>query len=212
MMRTPEEISAALARILPRVEKPGRYTGGELNQVVKDWARTPVRTALVFPDLYDLGMSNLGLAVLYEIVNRRPEALAERAYTPWADMEREMRQAGVPLYSLETHHALGDFDLIGFSIPYESLYTNLLNALDLAGLPLRAAERDERHPLVIAGGHAAMNPEPLADFVDAFVIGEGEEVIEEIVEAVGAAKREELSRLALLERLVRLPGVYVPRF
>ena len=212
MMRTPEEISAALARILPRVEKPGRYTGGELNQVVKDWASTPVRTALVFPDLYDLGMSNLGLAVLYEIVNRRPEALAERAYTPWADMEREMRQAGVPLYSLETHHALGDFDLIGFSIPYESLYTNLLNALDLAGLPLRAAERDERHPLVIAGGHAAMNPEPLADFVDAFVIGEGEEVIEEIVEAVGAAKREELSRLALLERLVRLPGVYVPRF
>ncbi len=212
MMQTPEEISAALARILPRVEKPGRYTGGELNQVVKDWARTPLRTAFVFPDLYDLGMSNLGLAVLYEIVNRRPEALAERAYSPWPDMEREMRQAGLPLYSLETHHALGDFDLIGFSIPYEQLYTNLLNVLDLAGLPLRAAERDERHPLVIAGGHAAMNPEPMADFVDAFVIGEGEEVIEEIVEAVGAAKREELSRLALLERLVRLPGVYVPRF
>jgi radical SAM family uncharacterized protein len=212
MMQTPEEISAALARILPRVEKPGRYTGGELNQVVKDWASTPVRTAFVFPDLYDLGMSNLGLAVLYEIVNRRPEALAERAYSPWPDMEREMRQAGLPLYSLETHHALSDFDLIGFSIPYEQLYTNLLNVLDLAGLPLRAAERDERHPLVIAGGHAAMNPEPMADFVDAFVIGEGEEVIEEIVEAVGAAKREELSRLALLERLVRLPGVYVPRF
>ena len=179
----PEEIEAKLERILPSVQKPGRYTGGELNQVVKDWAGVKTRLALVFPDIYDIGMSNLGMTILYESVNQRPDALAERAYSPWSDMEAALRQAGVPLYSLETHHALADFDIVGFSLPYETLYTNTLNVLDLAGIPLFAAERTSQHPLVIAGGHSTYNPEPMHAFIDAFVIGEGEEVIHEILDA-----------------------------
>ena len=212
MAVTPQEIDRLLASILPRVQKPGRYTGGEHNQVVKDWASTPIRTALVFPDLYDLGMSNLGIAVLYDLLNSCADVLCERSFSPWGDMESQMRRAGVPLYSLETHHALNEFDLLGFSIPYDQLYTNVLNALDLAEVPLRAAERDERHPLVIAGGHAAYNPEPMAPFVDAFVIGEGEEVLLEIVEVLRWARETSARRSAVLERLARLWGVYVPAF
>ena len=177
-MLTPTEIQARLARILPSVQKPGRYTGGELNQVVKDWDSTPVKVALVFPDLYDLGMSNLGIAILYDIINRREDALAERVFAPWPDMEAALRENGIPLYSLETKHALADFDIIGITLPYETLYTSTLNVLDLGGVPLFAAERGPGDPLVIAGGHAAFNPEPMHAFIDAFVIGVGEEVIE----------------------------------
>jgi radical SAM family uncharacterized protein len=211
-MLTPSEINLRLERILPTVEKPGRYTGGEYNQVIKAWDTTPVRVGLVFPDIYDIGMSNLGLAILYDQINQRPDALAERAYLPWQDMEAAMRQREIPLYSLETHHPLAAFDLIGFSLPYETLYTNVLNALDLAGIPLFAAERTDEHPIIIAGGHATYNPEPMHAFIDAFVIGEGEEVIHEIVETLKRWNVGTFQRSNALQALAGIEGVYVPRF
>ncbi|MFQ5615706.1 MAG: TIGR03960 family B12-binding radical SAM protein, partial [Anaerolineales bacterium] len=159
---------------------------------------------------YDLGMSNLGLAILYDLLNRRDDVLAERAYSPWTDMEAAMRKAGIPLYSLETKHPINQFDIIGFSLPYETLYTNTLNALDLAGTPIYATARADNDPLVIAGGHAAYNPEPMYPFVDAFVIGEGEEVIVEIVETHQVWKESGASRTELLHALARIWGVYVP--
>jgi radical SAM family uncharacterized protein len=207
---SPAQIRHSLERILPTVQKPGRYTGGELHQVVKDWGQTPLRVLLAFPDVYDLGMSNLGLAILYDILNRQPDVLAERAYSPWPDMEEAMRRAGVPLYSLETQHPASEFDLLGVSLPYETLYTNLLNLLDLGGIPLLAQDRGPNDPLVLAGGHAAFNPEPLADFVDAFAIGEGEELILDVVHAVQAWKGSGQDRPALLRSLAKTWGVYVP--
>ncbi len=212
MIHGPSEIKNKLERILPTVEKPGRYTGGELNQVVKDWDTTQTRIALVFPDIYDIGMSNLGLAILYDLINQRDDALAERVYLPWIDMEQALRQAGVPLYSLETKHALADFDIIGVSLPYETLYTNTLNLLDLGGVPVFASERDEDDPLVIAGGHTTYNPEPMHAFIDAFVIGEGEEVIQEIINTYQEWRKSGSSRQDLLHALSRLWGVYVPSF
>ena len=207
---SPLEIQARLERILPTVQKPGRYTGGEYNQIVKPWDTTPAKVALVFPDVYDIGMSNLGMAILYEIINQRDDALAERCYSPWSDMEAALRSHAVPLYSLETKHPLADFDIIGFSLPYETLYTNTLNILDLAGIPLFSAERTKEHPLVIAGGHAVYNPEPMHAFIDAFVIGEGEEVIEEIIDVQQAWRISGTSREDLLHRLSHIMGVYVP--
>jgi radical SAM family uncharacterized protein len=206
----PGEIETRLENILPTVQKPGRYTGGELNQIVKDWSQVKTRICLVFPDLYDLGMSNLGVAILYDQVNQRPDALAERAFSLWTDMEHAMRKAGVPLYSLETRHALNDFDIVGFSLPYETLYTNSLNLLDLANIPLYTRDRDATHPLVIAGGHATYNPEPMHAFFDAFVIGEGEEVIHEIIQAQQAWKSSGSDRQELLKNLAGIWGVYVP--
>jgi len=170
-----------IGRILPRVSKPARYSGGEWNCVVKDWNHTPLRVALAYPDVYDIGMSNLGLAILYEVLNQEDGVLCERVYAPWTDMEQAMRQEGIPLFSLETRHPLGEFDVIGFSLSYELTYTNVLNMLDLAGLPLLAAERRRALPLVIAGGSGALNPEPLADFIDAFALGDGEELVLDIV-------------------------------
>jgi len=207
-MLTPQQIEDRLDHILLKVEKPGRYVGGEYNITVKDWEQVRTRVAFVFPDIYDIGVSNVGLKILYDQVNQRPDALAERAYAPWLDMEALMREHGIPLYSLETKHPLAAFDLIGFSLPYETLYTNSLNILDLAGIPVRSAERGEGHPIVIAGGHSTMNPEPMHAFMDAFVIGEGEEVIHDIIEVLQlhAGRRERL------EALARLPGVYVPQF
>ena len=223
----PAEISGFLERTLLRVQKPARYTGGEWNAVSKDWDATPHRVALAFPDIYDLGMSNLGLAILYDLLNKRPDMLAERVYAPWTDFEAELRSAKVPLYSLESRHALADFDVIGFSLPYEQLYTNVLNMLDLAGLPLRAANRTAEHPLVLAGGSGCYNPEPMSAFFDAMVIGEGEEVVFEVVEAYAEWRRENegnegnqgngrsrftshVSRFTLWQRLAQIRGVYVP--
>jgi radical SAM family uncharacterized protein len=200
----------ALDRILPNVQKPGRYTGGEYNSIVKDWDTIDVKVALAFPDVYDLGMSNLGLAILYDILNQEKHVLAERVFVPWPDMEAAMRQAALPLYSLETHHALRSFNLIGISLPYEQLYSNVLTLLDLAGLPLLSQDRDASHPLILAGGNATYNPEPMADFIDFFVVGEGEQVILEIVEAYREVR--EADRDAQLRRMARIPGVYVPRF
>ncbi|MBE9524218.1 MAG: radical SAM protein [Chloroflexi bacterium] len=209
-MINPSDIQTKLDRILPMVQKPGRYTGGELNQVIKDWDKVGTRVALAFPDIYDLGMSNLGLAVLYDILNQRDDVLAERVYSPWTDMETAMRAANLPLYSLESKHALMDFDLVGISLPYESLFTNALNLLDLGHIPILSAERTSEHPLIIAGGHATYNPEPMHAFIDAFVIGEGEEVILEIVDCLQISKHNNLSRQALLQELSQIWGVYVP--
>ncbi|GAB4503795.1 MAG: TIGR03960 family B12-binding radical SAM protein [Anaerolineales bacterium] len=183
-MLTPEQIETRLEGILLKVEKPGRYVGGELNSVIKDWNRVQTKVALVFPDIYDIGVSNVGLKILYDQINQREDALAERAYAPWVDMEAEMRAAGIPLYALESKRPLACFDLIGFSLPYETLYTNALNLIALSGLPLRSHERDDSHPIIIAGGHACLNPEPMHAFIDAFVIGEGEEVIHEIIDVI----------------------------
>ncbi len=210
MASSPEQIRRSLERILPTVQKPGRYSGGELNQIAKNWDQVPLRVLLAFPDVYDLGMSNLGLAILYDILNREPDVLAERVYSPWPDMEAAMRLAGIPLYSLETKHPASDFDVIGFSLPYETLYTNLLNGLDLAGVPLLAADRGPDDPFILAGGHAALNPEPLADFVDAFAIGEGEDLILDVVHAVRDWKSGPRDRPTLLRSLARIWGVYVP--
>ncbi|MCJ7490803.1 MAG: TIGR03960 family B12-binding radical SAM protein, partial [Dehalococcoidia bacterium] len=197
--------------ILRKVTRPARYAGGEWNAVVKDWESTPLRVALAYPDAYDIGMSNLGLAILYDIINAQPDVLAERAYAPWPDMERELRGRGLPLFSLETRHPLAEFDVIGFSLGYELTYTNVLNMLDLAGLPLLAAECSDARPLVIAGGTAALNPEPLAEFIDAFVLGDGEDVTLEIVDVLRRARSAgKTDRRDLLRDLSAIDGVYVP--
>jgi radical SAM family uncharacterized protein len=225
---TPAQIESKLDRILLKVQKPGRYVGGELNSVLKDWDQIATKVAFVFPDIYDIGVSNVGLKILYDQVNQREDALAERAYAPWLDMEALMREHGIPLYTLESKRPLADFDLIGFSLPYETLYTNTLNVLDLAGIPVRSAERDETHPIIIAGGHSTMNPEPMHAFIDAFVIGEGEEVIHDIINVImswrgaqrqsnrqvgeGIASTPAVSRNDILKELAKIQGVYVPGF
>ena len=199
--------------ILPRVSKPARYTGGEWNSVVKDWEVHTVRIALAYPDVYDIGMSNLGLAILYDILNRQPDVVAERVYAPWLDMEAEMRAAGIPLFSLETRHPLAQFDAIGFSLSCELTHSNVLNMLDLAGLPVLARERDDSSPLVIAGGSGALNPEPLADFIDVFALGDGEELVVDLVQVLREWKRHGGGpRRELLRRLARIEGFYVPSF
>jgi radical SAM family uncharacterized protein len=211
----PAQIENKLDRILLKVQKPGRYVGGELNSVIKDWDKVQTKVAFVFPDIYDIGVSNVGLKILYDQVNQREDALAERAYAPWLDMEALMREHGIPLYTLESKQPLACFDIIGISLPYETLYTNTLNVLDLAGIPVRAMDRDETHPIIIAGGHSTMNPEPMHAFIDAFVIGEGEEVIHDIINAVQTYKSsnvEPFQREDLLKVLAKIQGVYVPRF
>jgi len=207
---TPEQIESKLERILLKVQKPARYVGGELNSVQKDWGKIQTKVALVFPDIYDIGVSNVGLKILYDQINQREDALAERAYAPWTDMEDLMRQREIPLYALESKRPLASFDIIGFSLPYETLYTNALNVLDLAGIPLRSEQRDESHPLIIAGGHSTVNPEPMHAFIDAFVVGEGEEVIHDIINAVQTHKKQ--GRKNLLLALAQIAGVYVPQF
>jgi radical SAM superfamily enzyme YgiQ (UPF0313 family) len=180
--------------MLSKVTKPGRYTGGEWNSVVRDWAATEVKVVLIYPDVYEIGMSNLALPILYEILNSQAGVLAERAFAPWVDMEAAMRQAGAPLLSLESKKPLAEFDIIGFSLGYELTYTNVLNMLDLAGIPVLASDRTESHPLIVAGGSCVLNPEPMADFIDAFAIGDGEDLAVEIVEEFRNCKREGLKR------------------
>jgi radical SAM family uncharacterized protein len=204
------EIKRKLKAILPTVVKPGRYFGGEFNHIAKDWDLIKNRMALIFPDIYDIGVPNLGVAILYETINNRSDTLCERAYLPWLDMEEAMRANHLPLYSLESCHPLAEFDVIAFTLPYETLYTNVLNALDLAGLPIRSKDRGEGTPLVIAGGHAAYNPEPMAAFIDAFVLGEGEEAIHDVLDCIRDAKVQGKSRQQLLVALQAIPGVYVP--
>ncbi len=194
--------------LLTRVEKPARYIGMELGSTAPDYRPGQISWLLVYPDTYEIGLPNQGLQILYEILNERPDAVAERAYAPWIDLEALLRDRGLPLFSLETHRPAGSFDVLAFNLSAELVYTNLLNCLDLAGLPVRAEHRDERHPLVLAGGHCAYNPEPLADFVDAFVIGDGEEAVGEITAVLAA--HADAPRDGVLRELAQLPGVYVP--
>lgn len=197
-------------RILLRVQKPARYTGGEYNSIVKSHDTVDVRFALAFPDIYEIGMSNLGIRILYHILNSRDDTLCERTFAPWTDMEAEMRANSIPLFALESKTPIIDFDILGFSLGYELSYTNVLNMLDLARIPLYAADRDSRHPLVIAGGCCMYNPEPMANFFDAIVIGEGEEVINEIVDTYKECRNA--PRGEILLELAKIKGVYVPSF
>ena len=202
--------------ILHKIIRPARYTGGEWNSVVKDWETTPIKIALAYPDTYEIGMSNLAIPILYEILNREADVLAERVYAPWVDMEAAMRENNEWLFSLESQRPLKDFTIIGFSLGYELGYTNVLNMLDLAGIPLLTAERDDSHPLIIAGGTCVLNPEPMAEFIDAFVIGDGEEVILEMLEVwrekngSTGSPRAEGGKKELLRKLAMIEGVYVP--
>jgi radical SAM family uncharacterized protein len=196
--------------LLDGVAKPARYIGGELGAAAPRHAPDLVAWLLIYPDTYEIGQPNQGLQILYELLNERPDALAERAYAPWVDMEAAMRTARVPLFSLENHLAAREFDVLAFNLSAELVYTNVLNLLDLAGLPVRSAERSGDHPLVIAGGHCTFNPEPLADFIDAFVLGDGEEVVSEITEVIGSWRASGGERGSLLEALAALEGVYVP--
>ncbi|HET9730008.1 MAG TPA: TIGR03960 family B12-binding radical SAM protein, partial [Acidimicrobiia bacterium] len=200
--------------LLAQVEKPARYIGMELGSVALDREpadRSQAAFLLIYPDTYEIGLPNQGLQILYELINERGDARAERSYAPWLDMERAMRAANVPLFSVDTHRPAPDFDVLAFNLSAELVYTNVLNLVDLAGVPVRNEDRAPAHPLVIAGGHCTYNPEPLAEYVDAFVIGDGEEVIGEIVEIVGAWKRGgRASREAVLRELATVPGVYVP--
>ncbi|RPH42383.1 MAG: TIGR03960 family B12-binding radical SAM protein, partial [Desulfobulbaceae bacterium] len=196
--------------LLSLVSKPGRYLGHEYNATVKDWQQVDLHCALIFPDLYEVGMSHQGLQILYHILNSRSNLLAERCYCPDLDVEKLLRTAGQPLTSLESGRPLADFDLLGITLPYELCYTNILTVLDLAGIPLRAADRDGQFPLILGGGSCAMNPEPVADFFDAILLGDGEEAIVEIAEALIMARKERLGWRELLGKLADIEGVYVP--
>ena len=201
-----------LERILPTVQKPARYVGGEYNQIVKDKHAVDLRVAFCFPDTYELGMSNLGMRILYGVMNELDWVWCERVFAPWGDMEDAMRQYGLPLFALESQDPVADFDLIAFSIGYEMSYTNVLNMLRLAGIPLRSSQRQGLEHIVFAGGTCAYNPEPLADFIDFFSLGEGEDLTVEILEVYRQAKREGWSKHEFLLAVSRLEGVYVPSF
>ena len=212
-----ESVFDRLELLLPLVSKPIQYVGGELNSQVKDWdvaGDETVRWSLMYPDAYEVGLPNQGVMILYEVLNERPDALAERTYAVWPDMERLMREHGVPQFTVDGHRPVGAFDVLGLSFSTELGYTNMLTALDLAGIPLEAKDRDETHPIVLAGGHAAFNPEPIADFVDAAVIGDGEQAVLTMTDVIGQWKREGRpgGREELLLRLANTGGVYVPRF
>ena len=199
-----------LERILPRVQKPARYVGGEYNAVMKDLSRVDTRVAFCFPDTYEIGMSNLGMRILYGVMNGMDGVWCERCFHPWGDMEAELRKAGMPLCALESGDPIGTFDLIAFSVGYEMAFPALLNMLDLAGVPLRSADRSGLTPLVIAGGTAMYNCEPIADFLDLVLLGEGEEQIVEVVELYRQAKREGWDKHTFLCKACHLDGVYVP--
>ena len=203
-------MNRTLERILPKVQKPARYTGGEYNAIIKEKEHVDTRYALCFPDTYEIGMSNLGCRILYGLMNEQDGLWCERCYAPWGDMEEEMRREGIQLYGLESGDPISDFDIIGFSLGYEMAYTNVLNMLDLAGIPLRSSERRELTPLVVAGGTSCYNPEPLSPFIDFFVLGEGEEVTLEYIQLYRRAREEDWTREEFLEAVAQIPGIYVP--
>jgi radical SAM family uncharacterized protein len=211
---TVESVFPRLEPLLPLVQKPIQYVGGELNSTVKDWDAAAVRWCLMYPDAYEVGLPNQGVMILYELLNERPDTLAERTYAVWPDLEHLMREHGIPQFTVDAHRPVGAFDMLGVSFSTELGYTNLLTALDLAGIPLSAADRTPDHPIVLAGGHAAFNPEPIAEFVDAAVLGDGEQAVGEITDVVAAWKAEGRpgGRDEVLLRLARTGGVYVPRF
>ena len=199
-----------LERILPRVQKPARYVGGEYNAVIKDKAQVDTRIAFCFPDTYEIGMSNLGMRILYGVMNNMDGVWCERVFAPWGDMEEEMRKAGMSLFALESGDPITNFDIVAFSVGYEMAFTAILNMLDLAGIPLRSAQRDGLTPLVIAGGTAMYNAEPIADFIDLVSLGEGEDITVELVELHRRARREGWSKAEFLRAASQLDGIYVP--
>lgn len=203
-------VSKEIEKILPLVQKPGRYTGGEFNSVIKDKNKVDIRYAFCFPDTYEIGMSHLGIKILYSCANARDDVWCERVFAPWHDMEEEMRKRNLPLYALESGDPLSEFDLIGFTLQYELSYTNVLNMLDLGGLPVRSCDRHDLTPIVIAGGPCACNGEPMADFVDLFSLGDGEEISDEIIDLLKECKKSGASKKEFLERASKIEGVYVP--
>ena len=208
-----QSIREKVMNILLEVEKPARYIGNEWNTVKKDLARVDIKVALAFPEVYDLGMSHLGFKILYGLLNQQEDIAAERVYAPWFDMEAKMRDQGISLFSLESFLSVKDFDFLGFTFQYELTYTNILNMLDLGGIPLNSEDRYSEDPFVIAGGPSAFNPEPMAEFIDFYVLGDGEEVILEIMDKYREWKgQEDKSRKSFLKMVAELPGVYVPSF
>lgn len=209
-----ESVFERLEPLLPQVQKPIQYVGGELNAVTKDWDECDVRWVLMYPDAYEVGVPNQGVQILYEVLNEQPGVLAERSYAVWGDLEALMREHQIPQFTVDGHRPVGEFDLFGFSFATELGYTNMLNALDLAGVPIEAADRVDTDPVVVAGGHAAFNPEPVADFIDVAVLGDGEQAVLEITRIVRQFKREGSpgGRGELLLRLAQTGGVYVPAF
>ena len=201
-----------IERMLEKVQKAPRYTGGEMNTAIKDWDACPLHFAFCFPDTYEIGMSHLGLKILYGLINREDWSLCERVFMPWLDMMELMKQEQVPLFSLESRHPLCEFDVIGFTLQYEMSFSNILNMLKLGHVPIRNADRTEADPIVVAGGPCAYNPEPLADFIEAFMIGDGEDVMTELNRVILERKEKGLSRQETLQRLAQLEGVYVPSF
>ncbi len=210
-----ENLFPRLEKLLPQVSKPIQYVGGELNSTVKDWDEAgdlTVRWCLMYPDAYEVGLPNQGVMILYELLNEQPGVLAERTYSVWPDLAKLMREAGVPAFSIDAHRPVRSFDVLGISFSTELGYTNMLEALDLAGIPIHAKDRTEDDPIVLAGGHAAFNPEPIATFIDAAVLGDGEQAVLEMTEILKRAKREGLNRQDTLLELAKTGGVYVPRF
>ncbi|MCU1588400.1 MAG: Radical domain protein, partial [Frankiales bacterium] len=209
-----ESVFPRLEKLLPQVSKPIQYVGGEVNSQVKPWGEDieTVRWCLMYPDAYEVGLPNQGVMILYEVLNEQPDTLAERCYSVWPDLAALMRANGVPAFSIDAHRPVGAFDVLGISFSTELGYTNMLEALDLAQIPLHAADRDETHPIVLAGGHAAFNPEPIATFIDAAVLGDGEQAVLEMTDILRRAKRDGLSREDTLLELAKSGGVYVPRF
>ncbi len=201
-----------LERILPRVQKPARYTGGEYNQIIKNKDEVELRLAFCFPDTYEIGMSNLGMGILYSTMNELSYVWCERVYAPWGDMYGLMKENGIPLYALESGDPISEHDVLAFSIGYEMAYSTVLDMIDMAGLPIHSADRHELLPLVIAGGTAALNPEPMADFIDIFLLGEGEEMNNELLELLRTAKAEGWTKRELLEKAAQIGGVLVPSF
>lgn len=212
-MVSPDALRAhPYAAFLARVQKPGRYLGGEEQTIVKDHAGLTCRFVLAFPDLYEIGMSHLGTRILYNLINKAEDLCCERAFSPWADMEAELRERELPLVSLESYTPLSQFDVVGFSLQYELSYSNVLLNLELGGIPLRASERSDADPIVIAGGPTATHPEPLAPFIDLFLVGEAEEILPGLLRTIGQLRREGRTRSEILAAAVEWPGIYVPRF
>ena len=199
-----------LERILPGVQKPARYTGGEYNEIIKDKADVKLRMAFCFPDVYEIGMSNLGMRILYGCINAEPDIWCERVFAPWGDMAEQMRAAGIPLYALESGDPVSEFDVLGFSLGYEMAYCTVLDMLDMAGIPLRSADRPDLVPLIFAGGTSCCNPEPMAPFLDLMVLGEGEEVDIEVLRLFQKARDEGWEKRRFLTEAAKIPGVYVP--
>ena len=196
--------------LLPHITKPGRYIGNEFNIIKKPWQSAKARFALVFPDLYEIGMSHFGLQILYHLLNKEDGVLAERCFTPDLDAEKILRQKKIPLESLESAHPLHEFDVIGITLPYELCYTNILTILDLANIPKYSSERNESHPIILGGGSCSLNPEPVAPFFDAILLGDGEEAVIEIASLLKKAKEKKWSKEEILQQIEKIKGVYRP--